>query len=409
MTRLHALFYLRCVAIIGQASAILLTHFALNMPLPLLPLFTVIVLLVASNGYLAYRIFSNHQAVPSDDSVAIQLTLDMMALACLLYFTGGITNPFVSLLLLSLAIAAVMLPLGYLVALVILSIFLYASLMVNFVPLPPIPLQWQTAISVHTLAMWLNFVLSAALITGFIAYLAQKNRDTERAIANFEEIQTRQEQILALGTLAAGTAHELATPLATISVLAHDLRQQVNQDLSEDVELLCQQIQQAKQLLHNMVQRVELAQIQDFSLLSVQQLIEKVLDKFQLLRPVIKVQYIAQPLYSHIFVACDATLEQALINLLNNAADASSTHVEIQLHHQQQQMMIDICDKGLGLASDILNMIGQEKISTKGEQGMGIGLFLANATLERLGGEIHFLTRNGGGVIARVILPIHHL
>lgn len=409
MTRLQALLYLRCVAIIGQSAAILLTHFVLSMPLPLVPLFAIIAVLVGSNSYLAYRVYYHPQSVPSDDSVAIQLTVDIMALAALLYFTGGVNNPFVSLLLLPLALAAVMLPLGYLVGLVVLSVFLYASLMVNFVPLPTMPVQWQQTISLHTLAMWLNFVVSACLITGFIAYLAQKNRDTERAIANFEEIQLRQEQILALGTLAAGTAHELATPLATISVLAHDLRPQVSTHLYEDMDLLCQQIQQCKQLLNNMVQRVELAQIQEFSLLSVQQLVAKVLDKFQLLRPMIKVQYIAQPLYSHIFLACDATLEQALINLLNNAADASSAHVEIQLHQHSQQVMIDVCDKGLGLANDILNMIGQDKISTKGEQGMGIGLFLANASLERLGGEINFLARDGGGVIARVILPIHHI
>ena len=101
MTRLQALLYLRCVAIIGQSAAILLTHFVLSMPLPLVPLFAIIAVLVGSNSYLAYRVYYHPQSVPSDDSVAIQLTVDIMALAALLYFTGGITNPFVSLLLLS--------------------------------------------------------------------------------------------------------------------------------------------------------------------------------------------------------------------------------------------------------------------------------------------------------------------
>jgi two-component system, sensor histidine kinase RegB len=120
---------------------------------------------------------------------------------------------------------------------------------------------------------------------------------------------------------------------------------------------------------------------------------------------VVKVPNIIQ--HSSPLVACDTTLEQAILNLLNNAADASSDHVELKLSHTNHKVIIDICDKGLGFPQEILTMKGSEFISTKGEQGMGIGLFLANATLERLGGDVVFLPREGGGVIARVILPIH--
>jgi two-component system sensor histidine kinase RegB len=156
-----------------------------------------------------------------------------------------------------------------------------------------------------------------------------------------------------------------------------------------------------------MLQKVELAKTQPFSLISAAQLVANVLEKFQLLRPMVVVKVPNLIPHSSPLVACDTTLEQAILNLLNNAADASSEFVELKLSHTNQKVIVDICDKGLGFPQEVLTARGTEFVSTKGEQGMGIGLFLANATLERLGGDVIFLPREGGGVIARVILPIH--
>ncbi|MCB1657854.1 MAG: HAMP domain-containing histidine kinase, partial [Pseudomonadales bacterium] len=217
----------------------------------------------------------------------------------------------------------------------------------------------------------------------------------------------RQEQVLALGTMAAGTAHELGTPLSTIAVLAHDLQNQVSQDLRPDMDLLCQQVNRCKQILKEMVQKVEQAQSQQLSLMTPQALITQVLDKFLLLRPSITVIHNIEQSDSQFYLASDATLEQAIINLLNNAADASPHHVSITLTQSTHKIQIDIADRGIGLPPEMMALVGQKSLSTKGEQGMGIGLLLANATLARLGGEIHFVNRVGGGVTASVLLPVH--
>ena len=411
-TSLQTLFYLRCLAIVGQTITILSVHFLLLMPLPLWPMFATIMVLVIVNMDVARRLQHAQQGKTiSEQFLATQLTIDVMALAVLLYFSGGAFNPFVFLFLLPLAIASAILPMGYTVGLVLLTIVLYANLMTDNVPLPPAPPQLEQVVSLHIFGMWINFVLSASLIAGFITYLSNKIRASDFQLARNRESQLRQEQILALGTLAAGTAHELATPLSTIAVLAAELEQQLpiqaTIEMRDDVQLLRQQVGQCKQILSSMLQRVELAKTQAFSLISASQLITNVLEKFQLLRPMVAVKSsnISQSFSS--LIACDATLEQALLNLLNNAADASSEHVEIKLSHTNQKVIIDICDKGLGFPQEVLTVRGTEFISTKGEQGMGIGLFLANATLERLGGDVVFLPREGGGVIARVMLPIH--
>lgn len=411
-TSLHTLFWLRCLAIIGQITTILAVNFGLKMPLPLLPMLSAIVALSVVNIYTARRVQQAKQGrVISEQFLAAQLTIDIMALAILLYFSGGAFNPFVSLFLVPLAIASAILPIGYTVCLVVLTIFLYASLMTDSMPLPPAPDGLEEVVSLHIFGMWINFVISASLIAGFISFLSSKIRASDHQLARTRESQLRQEQILALGTLAAGTAHELGTPLSTIAILVTELEQQLpsqtSTEVRDDFALLRQQVNQCKQILSGMLQKVELATTQQFSLISATQLVNNVLEKFQLLRPMVVVKVPKLIEHSSPLLACDATLEQALLNLLNNAADASAEHVEIRLSHNQQQAMIDICDKGLGFPQEVLTVRGTEFISTKGEQGMGIGLFLANATLERLGGDVVFLPREGGGVIARVILPIH--
>ena len=366
----------------------------------------VISFLGVSNGYIAYQLHRQSQPVITAETLAAQLTVDLMALALLCYFTGGVTNPFVSLFLLPLAIAAAVLPMGYTFGLLMLTIFLYASLMADYVALPIIPERWNSYFLLHNVALWLNFAISGSLITGFIAYLAHQLSLTQTQLKQQQQNQAQQEQILALGTLAAGTAHELGTPLSTIAILAHDLQSQVSAELREDMDLLCQQVNQCKHILKTMVKKVESAQNQELSLISAQQLKINVLEKFQLLRPLIVVKA-SNTLDGEVYLASDETLEQAILNLLNNAADASPDDVEISIYSQDHKIILDIADRGVGLPPEMLNELGQHSLSTKGEQGMGIGLLLANATLARLGGEISFVARHGGGVVARVILPMH--
>ncbi|HNG09943.1 MAG TPA: ATP-binding protein [Agitococcus sp.] len=404
--RQNYLFYLRCLAILGQSITIGLVHFFLQLSLPLLPLIITLSVLVAANIHLAYYL-KTHPNKDTDDFIAIQLTIDMLALATLLYFTGGAQNPFIFLFLLPLVIGAAMLPVGYTMALFLLSVFLFTRLMFDYVPLENISQKLPLAINGYVLAMWICFVLSAVLIVSFIAYLAYQVKHSQQKMAKIQEIQHRQEQILALGTLAAGTAHELGTPLATITVLAHELKSEVAESLKPDMELLCQQVNQCKQILTQMTQRIEQAKNQQFDLLSLSKLLELVLDKFQLLRPTIQIKHADFDVLTDILVATDATLEQAILNLLNNAADASPDYVELTAYIDSSRVYINVIDKGLGMSDEILTSLGQNRISTKGQQGMGIGLLLANATLERLGGEMNFTHRQGGGVVAQIVLPIY--
>jgi len=402
---LKRLFLLRNLVISGELGALLVAHQLAGLELPVRPLLLIIGVLGAVNFWTWRRILSS--ASIQDGEFFLQLTIDVVALTGVLYFTGGATNPFAWFFLLPLIIAATVLSARATWSMALLTTCCYTLLMFFFIPLSGSDhMQHNDNFAQHVFGMWFGFVLSAALIAWFVVGMARTLRERDHLLADAREQSLRDKQLVALGTLATGAAHELGTPLATMAVLTKELeRADVSDAMKRKLGILRDQVKRCKQALSVISASAGEARAESGSLIQVGDFIETVAREWkkQRLNAALDVQI--QPGMAQAQIVDEYTLHQSLINLLNNAADASTEPLVMTADWDQQTMNIDILDRGAGLHPHTASTIGQQKTSHK-EFGMGLGLFLTHATLQRLGGKIELFDRKDGGTCTRVQLPL---
>jgi two-component system sensor histidine kinase RegB len=333
------------------------------------------------------------------------LQLDVLALALLLFFSGGASNPFVSLLLLPLIIAAALLPTGCVWAMAGVTVAVYTVLMFYYLPLPGMLSGHGPGFQAHLWGMWLVFVISALLIAGFVVQLAAALRNRDRQLAELREQALRDEQILALGMFAAGAAHELGTPLSTIAVVAKELERAHGDDpeLRADLHTLREQVEVCKSTLGELLRNADLATDRERAQ-PLDELLESIRSRWQLLRPRVPLRVSCSGSPPLPAVVAPQTIGQTLINLLNNAADACPKGIDLAGRWDAHQVVIEIHDQGTSLTPEVARRAGEAFFSTK-DGGTGIGLLLANAALERLGGQVSLLRDPRGGTCTRVDLP----
>ncbi len=416
---LRRLVALRAITISAQCAALVLARMALDIQLPWLPLSATVAALFVLNLFSWLRLRSNHPV--SNTELFAQLCADVLALAVLIYFSGGSTNPFISLFLLPLVIAAATLPRGYTWGMAALTTLCYSLLMKYYVPLPhavaggmadmpgmPGMKHDMGAISpdnifnLHVIGMWLGFVLSAGIIAFFVVRMAHAVRERDESLARAREETLRNERIVALGTLAAGAAHEMGTPLSTMAVVIGELGHEADlpPEWRESLTLLDGQVRNCRRILDKMLDDTQNAPRQALG-----QFLAETLEEWRLLRPATECQYRAEGCDRAELTAFDPALRAALLNLLNNAADASPQQIEVNVRCEGQELVLTINDHGPGLTPEAAVRAGSAFFTTK-RQGRGLGLFLANATLERLGGRVRLFNREGGGATTEVTLPI---
>ncbi|MDR3391264.1 MAG: ATP-binding protein [Sulfuriferula sp.] len=400
---LRNLFILRLYAIGGQLLALFAADYWLGIGLPLAAMLTVTALLIALDVVTWLRLAQPWPVTALE--FFVQLLADMAALTMLLYYSGGASNPFVSLYLLPIIIAATTLPAAFAWATTILSVIAYSLLTRLFVPLSLPP--GEVEFSLHLAGMWLNFIVSAVLIAYFIGKMAGSIRQRDQALARIRETRLHDEQIVALGSLAAGAAHELSTPLATMNIVADELQHDYADDaeLTQSLQILRNQVAACKTILTRLTSVGTSGRTESAAVMSADRWLDKLLEQWQLMRPQAQVTTHLRGRLPAPAIMADDSLNQALLNLCNNAADAANNQVEIELDWDEQTLQIDILDRGTGFSDDALS--GAVFFTTKREQGgFGIGLFLANASIERHGGSVALLSRDGGGAHVAVRLPL---
>ncbi len=410
---LRRLQWLRDFAI---AALALLTALAEPLFHTLLPLAPIVILLglwavVSIVTWVRLR----HAAAVSDRELLAQLGIDVVILTVLLALSGGPANPLTALYLPSVAVAAAALRARHAWIVALASVVAY-SLLWKF-SLPLTVEDVDRAMQMHLMGMWLIFAAAAILIAGFVAHITAALRERERQLAAAREQALRDERIVALGNLAAGAAHELGTPLATMAVLNGELLNDPATPpmLRADLELLGTQIQACKHIISGLSRHAGITRPEGGSAIRVDRWLEQLVARWRSLRPQVVVQLDLdadhQPAAPLIFA--ETTLEQALLNLFNNAADANATvenpaAVEIQVRWSADTLEMDILDRGPGIDPALLQRAGHEFFSTRAD-GVGIGLFLAHAAFERHGGHISMSQREGGGTRTRVMLPLQNL
>jgi len=379
----------------------------LNFKLQVIAVFSVILAMALVNLLTWWRL--SWPGPVTDTEYLLHLLADVAGLSLLFYFTGGANNPFISYFLVPLTISAATLPWRSTWIIAAYILLAYPLLMLFHHPVPQLaqPASFSP-LNLHLLGRWANFVLSTSLITVFVFKMAQSLRQRDADLSQTREHALRDEQIMAVATQAAGTAHELGTPLSTMAVILKELSNEHknNPQLSEDLALLRNQVDTCKVTLQSLVSNADRSKLLNPACKPLKSFCKQVLEHWEVLRP--DVRYCIdwpdnnqdEPRISD-----DITLQQALINLLNNAADASSEPVNIIIHWTAQEAQIDIHDQGPGIPMEIAERLGQTFLSTK-SKGLGLGLFLTHATINRLGGTVQLYNHKHGGTLTEVRIPV---
>lgn len=405
-TRLARLFWLRNASIVGQAVAVAVAHAIFRIDLPLLLLAATIGTLALVNLGTAWRLRQPWQV--SDVELLGQLSADVLLLTLALYLAGGATNPFVSLYLLPLTIGVIALPALYAWAVAVLTAAAYSLLIYWHEPLAQEHAHhYSQAFDLHVLGMWVNFLLSAVLVVYFVGRMSASVRERERELAEARERALRDDQLVTLGTFAAGAAHELGTPLSTMAVVVNELEREYAGDaeLAGELATLRTQIGHCKHILTQLVGRAGRARSEGVRLRALDAVIEEAVSRWKLLRPEARLRLRMEGRGAMPHIAVEETLTQALVSVLNNAADASPEEVDLRCDWTQDAVELEIRDRGRGPSRDALRRAGREPYSEKAPHGLGLGLLLACAVIERIGGTLA-LDHTGIGGLARVTLPI---
>ncbi len=405
--------WLRSFAVLGQWAVLALASSLLAFELPLGVMLPATLLLVVWNFILYWRLQRAWLATPPE--IFLNLIIDSSVLTYLLFWAGGATNPFVFIYLIPIAVAAAALPVRYAWYMSLLSALYYTFLMRYYIPLPPVDSHFfNGAFDLHVFGMWVNFMLSAVLMTIFIAGIAKAMQARDRSLTRAREEVLKSEKIVAMGTLAAGVAHEISTPLSTMTMLVEELAAEPNQsDASkEDLKLLRKQIDICKERLREMLDSNGHTRSEGGQALPVRHFIERLLDQWQVIRPEIRLtQCFIEP-FDNLTIVAEQTISQSIINLLNNAADASienqSDEVAIEIKCSQQTLSITIDDEGRGITQQQAEQAGEVSFSTK-KSGFGIGLVLSNASLSRFGGHVLLNNRQDKGTRTEIMLPLNEL
>ncbi len=368
--------------------------------------FLLVILLSFSAIHVLTFLRLKHKLPVTELEFFIQLTLDVLCFSLLFYFSGGANNPFISYLLVPICISAATLAWRYTWLTAISSLASYSLLLFFYVPLPlfEVSHHQQATMNWHIIGMWFNFALSAILITYFVVKMARTLEDQNRTLAVMREDELRNQQLMAVAMLAAGAAHEMNTPLSTMTVLLSELKDEHknNPHLAADLDILKTQVKHCADTLKQLVQDSSEANQGKFKQQSIKYFYDSVINRWQLMRPNINFSSKVDQTITG-YITHDPRLDYAIINLLNNAADASPDEIKLDIGCEGNQLIWRIVDFGQGVNPNI--KIGKTLLSTK-EQGLGIGLLLAYAAIKNAGGSVNQMPNTHRGTITEIRFPL---
>ena len=400
---LQLLCNLRWLAVIGQALTVALVVGPLHIPLPTLPLAAGIGGLALFNTYATVRAHGASADTASDVEVFLHMVVDIAVLTWMISLSGGMENPFASLFLIPIAIAILALPprlMGLTAALAALGYFISTLFGQE---LPPVAGFLGGSFGLHKVGMLATFVVSSAVILFFFTRMTSAWRRSEREVAQLREQFTRNEGILALATHAASVAHELNTPLGTLTLMVDDLVNEAATPGARD------EFTTMRSLLDICRDRVRAlaspASADGLSGLPEQVNLDQVIRQWQLVRPTIE---LCRSGSIAGFEKVDPAVGHLLQALLNNAADAGEqagiARVDLHLSSDEYGVRGEIRDYGVGF-DEARPPLPSALFRTSKPGGMGIGLALSHATVERLGGQLSMQATDGRGVRVEFTLP----
>ena len=398
---------IRWLAIFGQLAALLYTYFIVKLEIPIGPALFVIGLSVAMNVWQTRRTNVTRR---KDDQNFAALSFDVLQLALLLFFTGGLLNPFCILFLAPVFVSAAILrrrEAAILVGLVLVCVSLLA--VYNF-PLPwgDEPILQQ---KLYLAGLWLSLLLSAVFIGVYAWWVASGARRLSEELSEARLNFAEEQQAVALGALATSAAHKLGTPLNTITVITHELERELHVDdpIFEDVQLLRSEAERCRIILREL-DEYRLVESPDADTeISVAALLREILDeRIEKSEIAFFIQIDPQGTDDLPQIRRRPEIVQALDDVFRNAETFASSRVTVSANNSQQNLQIVVADDGEGFPDDILARAGQPWNSTRqGDDGhRGLGIFIAQTLIEAIGGSILFGNSDAGGGEVRIVLPL---
>ncbi|MDQ0143745.1 ATP-binding protein [Cupriavidus necator] len=414
---LRRLFWLRWALLGGQALTVLVCEPIAGIHLPYAPLLVVLGLQALFNLLTGLRLrqHTRRNSAPGEAELMGQLLVDLTALSAILFYTGGATNPFVSFYLPGLAIAAAILPWRQVIALALYALACYTVLLIEYVPLDlhdP-----DNAVNYHLAGMWLNFVASAVMIALFVARLSGVLRQREAQLNLAREQLLREARVEDLNGQAAAVAHEIGTPLATLAVIAGELRADASDAVrgASSISGYLPDLQTMEQQLA--LCRSTLARLREDPATLAPQRIDGWLpafaERWQLRHPNASLQAVATPGAGAQAVET-ARVGQILTILLDNAARSQQAAgrgarpLQLQIAmapgNAAPWLSFRVADQGDGIPDALRGQLGETPVASQ-HGGQGIGLYLAQSAARQMGGELAWHDRPGGGTVAELRLP----
>ena len=405
--RVDTLVRLRWLAVAGQSAAILVAHFGLGFPVPLGLSFAAIAASVWLNIGLRLKYDVNHRL--HDKPATVLLAYDLLQLSALLYLTGGLQNPFALLFLAPIMISAVSLSVQRTLALVGLMVLAATFLAFFHFPLPWRPGETLQFPLLYLAGIWLALACGAIFIAAYAFRVAEEARRLSDALTATELVLTREQHLTQLDGLAAAAAHELGTPLATITLVVKELKKIAGDQgpLAEDIALLDQEAQRCRTILAKLAS-MGAEDAADWQSMSMRHLLEEVAEPYRHFGVELSIDVGGEGGEPH--CVRNPGIIYGLGNLIENAVDFAASKVRIEARWTVGAVRIEVSDDGPGFSQEVLAKLGEPYVTTRSierrarneEGGLGLGLFIAKTLLERSGAVVSMTNAEWPALGARI-------
>ena len=400
------LVFLRWIALIGQFSAITLVYFYLKLEFLFEFAYLILIIGILTNLYLQFKIRS---ILIKDLNASIFLIYDLFQLAALLYLTGGISNPFSILIIIPAIVSSTFLSMGTTIILGVLTVILLFSLSFFHYPLPGIHEHSETFPKLYLTGYIIAIIVGLVFLCYFgIRFSGESKRRTD-AINKVQQVLAKEYELESLGGQAAAAAHSLGTPLATINVVASELKKELasNKELSKDIDLLISQTKRCGEIL----KQISKKQIKDdefFKKTKLEDLLEEIIESFKETSSK-KIYLDSSNDKNKILISRSPEIIYGLRNFIGNAVKFSKAQVKIELISDKNIIEIIVQDDGPGFPDDIIEILGEPYIKSRSSQvdqnaGTGLGTFLGKTLLERSGAKLYFSNIKNKGASVKILI-----
>ena len=393
---------LRYIAIFGQFIAVNLVFFYLDLKFPIKESYIIIFIGLITNLFLQFKVKVNQL---KDTYASLFLLYDLFQLSSLLYLTGGILNPFSILMIIPTIVSSTFLSMGTTIILGIITSFLLFIISFTHLPLPGLDSNIFAVPNYYTIGILISILIGLIFLSYFGIRFAGETKKRSEALNKLQEVISKEYELESLGGQAAAAAHSLGTPLATITVVAKELKKEIGNDkeYSRDIDLLISQTKRCSEIL----KKISKKQIEEDNFLSTikfEDLLQEIIDSFKETSSK-QIELVVDNDLNKIAIRRTPEIIYGLRNFIGNAIKFSKSKVLITLRSNKKLIEIKINDDGPGIPEDIITKIGEPYIKSKSKElksnsGLGLGSFLGKTLLERQGAKLTF-RRNGelGGAL----------